>query len=71
MSCATTQNQMTEDSRDHQSYIDTSIVAEVLDGKGPWVVLHEHFHLVAKKCGWNEICRIQERIDPQFYRYSK
>ena len=53
----------------HSGLIDTSIIAEVLDGKGPWVALHELFYVTAKKCGWMEICRIHERFDPQKYRY--
>jgi len=54
----------------HSNLIDTSIIAEVLDGKGPWVALHELFYSTAKKCGWMEICRIHDRLDPQKYRSS-
>ena len=50
--------------------MDTSIVAEVLDGKGPWVALHELFYLTAQKCGWVEICRIHDRLDTKKYRYG-
>ena len=69
VSCATIHNSMPEN-RDAQrsSPIDTSIIAEVLDGKGPWVSLHELFYLTAKKCGWMEICKIHDRLDPQKYR---
>lgn len=42
----------------------------MLDGKGPWVSLHELFYLTAQKCGWVEICRIHDRLDPKKYRYG-
>ena len=59
---------MSENFDVHQSIVDTSIVAEVLDGQGPWIALHELFNLAAKKCGWVEICRIRERLDSKKYR---
>lgn len=60
---------MSENFDVHQSIVDTSIVAEVLDGQGPWIALHELFYLAAKKCGWVEICRIHERLDSKKFRW--
>ena len=69
VSCATVHNSVYEHSdTQYNSLVDTSIIAEVLDGKGPWIALHELFYLTAKKCGWIEICSIQERLDSQKYR---
>ncbi|KAM7450919.1 Integrator complex subunit 10 [Porites harrisoni] len=69
VSCATVHNSVYEHSdTQYNSLVDTSIIAEVLDGKGPWIALHELFYLMAKKCGWIEICSIQERLDSQNYR---
>nr|XP_058956330.1 integrator complex subunit 10-like [Pocillopora verrucosa] len=68
VSCTTAHNYMSENFDVHQSIVDTSIVAEVLDGQGPWIALHELFYLAAKKCGWVEICRIRERLDSKKYR---
>ena len=69
VSCATVHNSVYEHSdTQHNSLLDTSIIAEVLDGKGPWIALHELFYLTAKKCGWIEICNIQGRLDSQKYR---
>ncbi|XP_020611748.1 integrator complex subunit 10-like isoform X2 [Orbicella faveolata] len=70
VSCATAHNFLSENSDAQHGIIDTSIVAEVLDGKGPWVALHELFYLTAQKCGWAEICRIHDRLDPKKYRSS-
>lgn len=70
VSCATAHNFMSENRDAHHSIVDTSIIAEVLDGKGPWVALHELFYLTADKCGWMEICRIHDRLDPKKYRYE-
>jgi len=70
VSCATAHNFLSENSDTQHSIIDTSIVAEVLDGNGPWVALYELFYLTAKKCGWAEICRIHDRLDPKKYRYE-
>ncbi|KAJ7326017.1 Integrator complex subunit 10 [Desmophyllum pertusum] len=67
VSCATAHNFMSENRDAHHSIVDTSIIAEVLDGKGPWVALHELFYLTADKCGWMEICRIHDRLDPKKY----
>lgn len=68
VSCATAQNFLSENFDAQQSIIDTSIVAEVLDGQGPWIALHKLFYLAAKKCGWMEICRIHDRLDSIKYR---
>lgn len=70
VSCATAHNFLSENSDAQHTIIDTSIVAEVLDGKGPWDALHELFYLTAQKCGWVEICRIHDRLDPKKYRYG-
>ncbi|XP_078380453.1 integrator complex subunit 10-like isoform X2 [Oculina patagonica] len=70
VSCATAHNFLSETCDARQSIVDTSIIAEVLDGKGPWVALHELFYLTAKKCGWMEICKIHDRLDPKKYRSS-
>ena len=69
VACATVHNLVPEGfDTSHGSAVDNSIIAEVLDCKGPWVALHELFYLVAKKCGWIEICKIHDRLDPQKYR---
>ena len=69
VACATVHNSVPEGfDNSHGSAVDNSIIAEVLDCKGPWVALHELFYLVAKKCGWIEICKIHDRLDPQKYR---
>ncbi|XP_029186140.2 integrator complex subunit 10-like isoform X2 [Acropora millepora] len=71
VACATVHNLVPEGfDTSHGSAVDNSIIAEVLDCKGPWVALHELFYLVAKKCGWIEICKIHDRLDPQKYRSS-
>ncbi|KAK2573370.1 Integrator complex subunit 10 [Acropora cervicornis] len=71
VACATVHNSVPEGfDTSHGSAVDNSIIAEVLDCKGPWVALHELFYLVAKKCGWIEICKIHDRLDPQKYRSS-
>ncbi|XP_078380144.1 integrator complex subunit 10-like [Oculina patagonica] len=70
VSCTTAHNFLSENSDARHSIVDTSIIAEVLDGKGPWVALHELFYLTAKKCGWMEICRIHDRLDPKKFRSS-
>ncbi|XP_068732945.1 integrator complex subunit 10-like isoform X3 [Montipora capricornis] len=71
VTCATAHNSLSDnfDTR-LSSAVDNSILAEVLDGKGPWMALHELFYLAAKKCGWIDICKIYERLDPQKYKSS-
>ena len=70
VTCATAHNSLSEsfDTR-LSSAVDNSILAEVLDDKGPWMALHELFYLAAKKCGWIDICKIYERLDPKKYKY--
>jgi hypothetical protein len=44
------------------------IVSSVQEGRGPWGSLYDIFCLIAKKCGWSEMIRIQDMLDPVVHR---
>ena len=68
-SCATaqtnTQDQQTLSPDTGQTVVnhDRNIIADIQDGKGPWVKLFELFCLTANKCGWTQITRILDKLD--------